>query len=218
MILNYLILIRLIRCQVNGLILKSNRCDLHFLVQRMNIFYSTAASETTVFWIIPLKLCGTLICIQWSAVNHRFVLLFTPFVNLHIQANWLVCPQVHCAELELLEVIRIWTLHWVYKTFASSSSSIWWRGDVEPEDDFKSWPAQERRQRQEGRWSQTESQGRQKAGRRRLTLAVLWPSPPPPETAAAPLLRRRRRPQRRRRRCHVLVSTAIRARAWIRAL
>ena len=31
----------------------------------------------------------------------------------------LVCPQVHCAELG---VIRIWTLHQVYKTFASSSS------------------------------------------------------------------------------------------------
>ena len=57
---------------------------------------------------------------QWSAVYHRFVLLFTPFVNLHIQANWLVCLQVHCAELE---VIRVWTLHRVYKTFASSSSS-----------------------------------------------------------------------------------------------
>jgi hypothetical protein len=100
---------------------KSNRCDLHFLVQRMNVFYSTAASEITVFWIIPLKLCGTLICIQWSTVYHQFVLLFTPFVNLHIQVNWLVCPQVHCAELE---VIRIWTLHWVYETFASSPSSV----------------------------------------------------------------------------------------------
>ena len=82
--------------------------DLHFLVQRMDVFYSTAASETIVFWIIPQKLCGTSICIHWSAVYHRFVLLFTPFVNLHIQANWLVCLQVHCAELE---VIRVWTLH-----------------------------------------------------------------------------------------------------------
>ncbi len=104
---------------MNGLILKSNRCDLHFLVQSMTVFYSTAASETTVVWI-PLKLCGISICIQWSAVYHRFVLLFIPFVNVHIQANWLVCPQVHCAELE---VIRVWTLHRVYETFASSSSS-----------------------------------------------------------------------------------------------
>ena len=94
--------------------------DLHFLVQRMNVFYSTAASETIVFWIIPQKLCGTWICIHWSAVYHWFVLLFAPFVNLHIQANWLVCLQVHCAELE---VIRVWTLHRIYKTFASSSSS-----------------------------------------------------------------------------------------------
>jgi hypothetical protein len=31
-----------------------------------------------------------------------------------------MCPQVHCAELE---VIRIWTLHRVYMTFASSPSS-----------------------------------------------------------------------------------------------
>ncbi len=113
-------LIRLIRCQVNGLILKSNRCDLHFCVQRMDVFYSTAASEKTIFRLIPLKLCGTLICIQLSAVYHRFVLLFTPFVNPNIQAYWLVCPQVHCAELE---VIRIWTLHRIYKTFGSSSSS-----------------------------------------------------------------------------------------------
>jgi hypothetical protein len=54
----------------------------------------------------------------WSAVYHWFVLLFTPFVNLHIQANWLVCLQVHCAELE---VIRVWTLHRVYKTFQWSA-------------------------------------------------------------------------------------------------
>ncbi len=38
-----------------------------------------------LFWIIPLKLYGTLICIQWSTVYHRFVLLFTPFVNLHFK-------------------------------------------------------------------------------------------------------------------------------------
>jgi hypothetical protein len=72
-----------------------------------DVYFVQQQQRQCFYWITPLKLYGTSICIQSSTGYHRFVRLLAPF-NLHIQRKLIPVPP--CRLPSCTEVICVWTL------------------------------------------------------------------------------------------------------------